>query len=337
MRFNVDSDEGSVLRLWVTPDNPSDVPVLSVWSEDAKLAETPANTLRPDVRDHGLHATGEVGFTLDEATLPGIAGLSTLELREVSSGVLVYARFRPDRHLRRKILVWSRPSLMSVDGWVDRTQFSLVYPNIDTLPLETLGAILDNSQAQSMVAIGRPNLLRFSDLLDRQGFEVNFVLTDPYVDLAERLLTLRNQDPAVQPALKRMLVSLHSSNLEDHRSLVRFFRTRERNETFVLRSPVVRLLTKAPEEDVRRQDVTVALKVLSRHRLVCTEQSLHLFAGTAQQPPLPSPDEVRLAYRLRQIEAVSDLLNEDIALYRYVSQAVAVAENDSAETEAGNS
>lgn len=335
MRFNVDSDEGSVLRLWLTPDNPSDVPVLSVWSEGAMLAEMPANTLRPDVRDHGLHVTGEVGFTFDEATLPGITNLAALELREVSSGIPVYARFRPNRHQRRKILVWSRSSLMSVDDWVDRAQFSLIYPDIDTLPLETLGAVLDNGRAQSMVVIGRPNLLRFSDLLDRQGFDVNFVLTDPYVDLAERLLRLRARALDAEPALKRMLDSLQSSNLEDHRSLVRFFRTMERHETFVLRSPVVRALTKAPEEDVRRQDVTVALKVLARHRLVCTEQSLHLFARTAPQPPAPDPDVLRLADRLRQIEAVSDLLNEDIALYRYVGQAVAVALDDSAETAAG--
>ena len=330
MRFNIDSDEGNVLRLWLTLDNPSDVPSLAVWAGGERVAELGANTFRPDVRDHGLHATGEAGFTLDESSLSGITGMQDLELRELTSGIPVYARFQPDRQQRRKVLVWSRPSLMSLDSWVDRTQFSLVYPNIDTMSLETAGAVLDSSRAQSMVAIGRPNLLRFSELLDRQGFEVNFVLTDPYVDLAERLIILLGQNPDAQPALKRMVTSLHGTNLEDHRSLVRFFRTFERNEMFVLRSPMVRALTKAPEEDVRRQDVSVALKVLSRHKLVCTEQSLHLFTDAVQQLSSLDPDVLRLAERVRQIEAVSDLLNEDIALYRYVGLAVAVAHDANA-------
>ena len=79
MRFNIDSDEGNVLRLWLTLDNPSDVPSLAVWAGGERVAELGANTFRPDVRDHGLHATGEAGFTLDESSLPGITGMQDLE------------------------------------------------------------------------------------------------------------------------------------------------------------------------------------------------------------------------------------------------------------------
>lgn len=330
MKFNVDSDEGAVLRLWLALDNPSDVPVLSVWSKGTLLTELAANTMRPDVRDHGLHTTGECGFTLNDTVVPGIAKLAGLELRDAASGIVIYGRFRPEQHLLRKILVWSRPSLARPDAWVDQEQYSLVYPDIEVLPVETLRALLDNSRAQSMVAIGRPNLLRFSELLDRQGFEVNFVLTDPYVDLAERLLRLLRSRSEAHEDKRRLLATLEPRHLDDHRGLVRFFRTLERSESIMLRSPVVRALTKAPEEGVRRQDVTTALKVLARYQLVCTEQSLHLFGGGARVPP-PNPEVLRLSDRLQQIEAVSDLLNEDIALYRYVGQAVAVAQDADAQ------
>lgn len=323
MRFNIETDDGNLVRLWLAPDNPADVPVLSIRSGGRAVAEISANTMRPDVRDYGLHLTGETGFTLNETVVPGIAQMADLELREASSGVPIYARVRADQHLARRVLVWTRPSAMAATGSTF-DDFALIYPDLDRLSLETAGAVLDSWKSSSMLAIGRPNLLRFSELLDRQSFEVNFVLTDPYVDVAERLLAMLTQDDDAQPAHARMISALRHISLDNHRELVRFFRTLERAESAMLRSPVVRALTKSPEDDVRRQDVSVALKVLARNRMVCTEQTLHLF--TAETQPVATPPEIlSLADRLRQIESVSDLLNEDLALYHYVGLAVAVA------------
>lgn len=323
MRFNIESDDGNLVRLWLAPDNPADVPVLSIWSGHRAVAEISANTMRPDVRDHGLHLTGEAGFTLDESVVPGIAQMADLELREPNSGVPIYARVRADQHSARRVLVWTRPSAIAPAGST-RADFALIYPDLDRLSLETAGAVLDSWKSPSMLAIGRPNLLRFSELLDRQSFEVNFVLTDPYVDVAERLLAMLARDDDAQPAHARMLGALQDTSLDNHRELVRFFRTLERTESAMLRSPVVRALTKSPEEDVRRQDVSVALKVLARNRVVCTEQTLHLFTAESQLVATP-PEILSLSERLRQIEPVSDLLNEDLALYHYVGLAVAVA------------
>lgn len=336
MKFNVDSDEGDVIRLWVTLDHPSDVPSLVVRCNEQVLTRIVANHNRPDLRDHDLHTTGQAGFIIDDTVVPRIAQQPALELLEETSGLPIYARFQPDRHLRKRFLIWGRSSqFLRRDSGVLNSKFSLVYRDLDKQNSETIASVLSSEKSDSVFAVGRPNLLRCGELIERQKFETAVVISDPYIDLAERLIELRQSidTDSTRPDRSDLAKHVQDIDLGSSRALTRLFRTLKGSERMTFRSPIVRALTRAPEEDVRRQDVSIALKVLAKFSFVCTDQTMHLLAARLEtilnvsDPPRPMPAVVELAGIMRSIGAVSDILNEDAALYNYVSRAVATAQS----------
>lgn len=336
MKFNIDSDDGHVIRFWLTLDHPSDIPAVEIKSAGHKIATLTANVNRSDLRDHDLHTTGQAGFLIDESIINDLAQLSDLLITEQVSGVPIYARFQPKLHVDKKLLIWARSSEMLLRDSVEFIdKFCLKYIDLETQNSETVSSVFGNTQGQSIIAIGRPNLLRLSELIHRQNFNTIFVISDPYYDLAERLIALRSSDEVDNQnfSINDMIIRLKETEFSNNRSLTRFFRTLEGNDRLSLRSPVVRALTRAPEDDVRRQDVSVALKVLSKYDFVSTDQTFNLFSSQIEglstldgSPKLP-PDMVSLADSLRNIGPVSDILNEDVALYHYIGRAAATAKS----------
>lgn len=336
MKFNVDNDDGNVIRLWVTLDHPSDVPSLVVRCNEQVITQIVANHNRPDLRDHDLHTTGQAGFIIDETVVPHLAQQPALELLEESTGLPIYARFQPDRHLRKKFLIWGRISHTLPFAVSDlNSSFSLVYKDLDKQNSETIASVLSNEKSDSVFAMGRLNLLRCGELIDRYNFETAAIISDPYIDLAERLIELRQFSAAdsTNQNTSDLVKRLQEVDFDSGRALTRFFRTLRGSEKMIFRSPIVRALTRAPEDDVRRQDVSIALKVLAKFSFVCTDQTVHLLTKrfetimNVSNSPRPIPTVVELAGIMRSIGAVSDILNEDAALYNYVSRAVVTAQS----------
>lgn len=336
MKFNIESDEGHAIGLWMTLDHPSDVPSLDIHSGDKMFITLAANVNRPDLCDHDLHTTGQAGFAIDDSIVPELARKSDLQLSDHASGIPIYARFISDRHHRKKVLIWAAASeILRRDVGSMLKSFSLIYRDLIEYNAETVGSIIGNSSVESILAIGRINLLRFRELLERQQFEVVFVISDPYIDLAERLIALRSDAMKGDHNVSLLKLShwIQQIDISDNRALARFFRTLQGNERLVFRSPVVRALTRSPEEDVRRQDVSTALKVLSKYNYVCTDQTLNVISSQLAHlsaigaNPVRSAEVVSLADVLRDIGAASDIINEDAALYHYVGRAVAAAQS----------
>lgn len=331
MRFHVDSDEGEVIRLWVTLDNPSDIPSVSLVSGTRKICSLSANTLRPDLRDLDMHTTGECGFHIDKSVVPELDANLPIEIVEMSSGVQLYGRYKPIKHVRKRMLIWGRGSeVLRRNPSKMLSRFSVVCTNLDDYNLETAQSILGND-ACSLLVIGCPNLLRLGEVIERLEFETIFVITDPYIDLSESLIRLA--EPTAGAAVEEAYEAtdrepLTIETLHDRRKMVRYFRTLGKNEKRRTRSPVVRALTRTPDEEPRRADVPVALKMLARYNVVTTDRMLDMFIdGIEGLSDLGSPSSMDIDVRgiadnLRSIDSVSDLINEDLALYECVGRAV---------------
>jgi hypothetical protein len=166
------------------------------------------------------------------------------------------------------------------------------------------------------------------------------LLRDPFEELAERLLTIaqmRKWSGAVggHPLLRhheKLLSLLDGMDLYDEKSILRSFRTLSSEQHSALRSPMTSALGCFPEEEPQRRSVSIALDNLAKFDLVGTRDRLEEFwkmtdsligvpsVAGLQLEALPGVRD--LAGFLRRIGLVSDLLDEDIALYSFASEAI---------------
>ena len=95
MYFNIDADEGRVIRGWIVLDNPAAAPRLRLVIPDRPEIAIEAHHHRPDIQEMGIHLTGHVGFYIDEAVVPDLAALDDVSLLESESRLLIFRRSRP--------------------------------------------------------------------------------------------------------------------------------------------------------------------------------------------------------------------------------------------------
>jgi hypothetical protein len=170
--FNIDADDGAAIGGWLAPDNPSAVPKILVRRPGEEDIEISATIQRPDVRDLGVHATGLVGFLIDDKLIQGLPGVEDIELLEADTGILIYRRFKKERHIERKFFLFDG-SIRPIEklGGRSRNLFTLTYPSTERYAFETMlvlsrhvPAALENLASMELVGV-RSRFRDFSALL----------------------------------------------------------------------------------------------------------------------------------------------------------------------------
>jgi hypothetical protein len=106
MNFTVDSDSGSEIKGWLTPDNPSATPSFVVLVPGREDVEFHANFDRADLLELGMHATGHCGFCITEELIPDLGKLPDVEIIDAETRISIYRRFQPDTEIDRKIFLF---------------------------------------------------------------------------------------------------------------------------------------------------------------------------------------------------------------------------------------
>lgn len=350
MFFSIDADEGAAIRGWLAPDNPSAIPKILVRRPGQEDIEIPATIQRPDVRDLGVHATGLVGFQVDEKVVAGLERIDDVELLEADSGILIYRRFQKGRHIERKLFFFDS-SIRPIEKLASQSKrlFTLNYPSTERYPFETMLVLINNSFNKSIFMSGRSSLPRYSHFLANAGFMTVALLSDPFEELAQRLILLNLiQKSDASHMMPRFFTGLAPLSdfardlpLEDTKSLLAKFRviTDEERETLV--SPLTRMFGCNPGETPERRHVAAALENLASMDLVGVRSRFHdfsaLLAGlvghdlTGDYEPVIHPSISALADRLSRISLVADLLEDDLALYSFAEESIGVALSDQAD------
>ena len=340
MYFAIDADYGYMIAGWVILDNPSLTPEITIKVPGRDPITFKANVMRPDLLDNGLHSTGLAGFQIDGSLLEGIADIPQLTLFEAESDLPIFRRNTYGAAVEKKLLlmeVATFPQIKLLKHIMGL--FDLSYPAIERFPLETTTSIL-GSYSKSIFVSGRPNWQRHGSALQERGFCVMALLRDPFEELAERLLTLAHmkkwsKNAAGHPLMKHhsvLLGIIDDIDFQDEKSVLRTFRALSPEQHNLLRSPMTSALGCLPEEEVQRRNVSVALDNLSRFDLVGTRDRMSEFSTMADtligtpvfgEIPLQAlPGLSELTVALGNIGLISDLLDEDIALYSFVSEAI---------------
>lgn len=340
MYFAIDADHGHTIAGWLVQDNPSIVPEISIRIPGREQITFKANVLRPDLKDHGLHSTGLAGFQIDASMVEDIANVPEMTLFETESNLPIFRRNVYGAAIGKKFVLMEIGALPQIKLLREAAQqFDLSYPAVERFPLETTTSII-GSHSPSVFVSGRPNWQRHGSLLREKGFVTTALLRDPFDELAERLLTLAqikrwSDSAATSPFIKHHAVLLQiidKIDFEDDKSLLSAFRGLSAEQYNLLRSPMTAAFGCLPEEEVQRRNVSIALDNLAYFDLVGTHENITEFSLLADgllEASLFSQINIDMMPGMRELSAtlarigmIADILDEDVALYSFASQAV---------------
>ncbi|WP_448955308.1 hypothetical protein [Labrys neptuniae] len=343
MLFNIESDEGGEITGYVVPDDYEKTPVLRVLCEGKDIARISCREPRPALISAGRHASGLCGFLINEAQVPGLAQMRSLEVLDEESGLLIYRRNldAPGIQLRLFRLETHLFPLFGLDATL-KQHFDYFHRGIERFGSETATQVFHLDNAPSLYVSGRLTLRQYEALL-YQRFTWVTLLHDPYYELAERLTALKlahkYDDALLGPRdLKSFKPAIDfATTLElNDKDLSRAFAEMSGEVIASLSNPIARQLAcDSSDGPLPRGAVATALANLATSGLVGIreraedfaedlEQIIGIPAGVARIAPLLTPVQA-LANQLRAIPEVEVLLEVDIDIYDQVRAAIAAA------------
>ena len=343
MQFSLEHDLGASIQCYLIPDAAGSTPSLRLFSKGKQLAELQADNIRPDIVAAGRHATGQCGFNITEAALPDLASFDDLELREAESGMLIYRRPQPSFLMDTKVFRLEThllPLWRFDDAFQDRLQFW--YKGVERHGLETSMQLFYLHRCTSLYLSGRMQFQNIEVYL--ADFKSIVLLRDPYYELAERLLVLKNlpQDkhdllgPRDILTFRPVVDYLKESETFDAKFCKNFIKWAPDDVLKILSNPVSRQLSSPnADEAPTKNALASALQALSSFDVVGVRDDSDFFSKSVGEildvgRPLPVLKEykkvVELGEHLRELGRADMILEHDLEIFHHVKQAFASAE-----------
>jgi hypothetical protein len=342
MMFNIERDLGAMVYAYLVPDSLAAPAMLRLRSEGRDLGTIEANEIREVLVAAGRHPTGQCGFRIDEAMIPGLSRMTDLELREAETDILVYRRYPADAiGLRLFRLETHLLPLWRLDD-VFETEFHMWYKGIDRFGRETSTQILCLDLYPSLYASGRL-LYKAYEYYLAKGFKTIAILRDPHEELAERILILKHIGPHAEKLLglrdallfEPVIACLEELESFAEADLKRFFRQLPGEAIGALANPLVRQLTSStPDQMPGHTSLAAALDTLSSFEILGLRsdgrdflQALSELCGIDVET-MPAVDEFplvrELGRRLRTISSTESFLEQDLELFHHTAKAFEV-------------
>ena len=352
MFFNIDADEGGSIRGWLALDNPSAIPALIIVIPGREEIRLEANILRSDIRELGIHTTGQVGFDVTEDLVPGLDQIDEITIVEAETRLPMFRRFQIDKHLEKKLFLFDcsvMPQRLLLSALLKH--FTLSYVNAERFSLDTMLVVINNNFSKSLLMVGRSNFNRYSSFLNNAGYVRAALLRNPFEELAERLMFLNilakpetsNLSGMYTTGIESLAAFARNLPFDDQKAMTSAFRAITLEQRQALMSPMTRLFGCNFDEFPQRRHVPIALENLATMDVVGTRGRFGAFKDLltgvlganvlGDNNPMNFASIQSLATSLSRIGVVADLLDHDLALYSYVDDAVAAGlEGGSIET-----
>ncbi|WP_186389802.1 MULTISPECIES: hypothetical protein [unclassified Stappia] len=335
MQFHIDRQANGVLSGWIVPTNPGGTPHVKVIVNDEEIAVVGPNVNRQDIKDLGLHTTGFVGFHIDDKVVKGIQKAENVQLVEQETGLMVHRHTASPYRIEKRVMFFNLcvvPQIRMRNMANDL--FSLTYTNSERITFATISSILINHNAHSLFVMGRSNHNRIAEFLLSRDYMRFALLRDPVVELAERLVMIKQISRSTNRKLLENLVAglenlfglCETIDLENEDSLHDAFTRLRPQQIQAIADPFLRALVCDQGDEPEERHISIALDRLAEFDAVgveeridefntCVEEAIgrNLFAG---YEPYVLPGTMELAERLQQIDKVQEYLEFDVVLYR---------------------
>ncbi|MBB2908201.1 hypothetical protein FHR76_004616 [Rhizobium sp. RAS22] len=342
MLFNVEYDRGAVIEGYLIPDGFSDEATIIVTKDDGSWVAIPCDQPKPGVVQAGRHATGMVGFRIDEGKIADLAAQRRLSIKDNKTGLLIYRRRAAIDNLVQLKLLRLELSILPMakfDAYCSQN-FQYAISSVERFGHETTMQAFHLNAASSVYISGRLLLRNYEDFLDK-GFQAIVDMPDPYYEMACRLFILnRLNNGSVTFLGDRDRLNLSPAaahfagvNLEDERAVKRALKKAPDKVRRVLISPTThQFVCTYPEQRITRREVAPAIGALARFAVVGHgDDSIHFQQAVGELlsvPPIDVPVASKysiltdLALRLRQMPIAEMMLEEDLIFDHYVRKAV---------------
>ncbi len=339
--FNVEYDHGSVIAGYFIPDGFSEEAIIIVTMDDGTDIAVACDQLKQGVVQAGRHATGVVGFRIDNNRLADLASQKRLSIRDAKTGFLIYRRptANPVQHKLLRLELSILP-MTRFDAFCGEN-FQYAIPGVERYGHETAMQAFHLNAKTSVYISGRLLLRNYEEFLDK-GFQAIADIPDPYYEMACRLFIfnrLAKRVPTLLGDRDRLILSPAAEHfaevsLKDDRALKRALQKAPDKVRRLLISPITQqFVCTYPEQRITRRDVASAIGALARFAVVGHgDDNIHFQQAVGELLSL-SPAEVpgvskhsilkNLASRLRQIPIAETMLEEDLIFDHYVREAVA--------------
>lgn len=345
MYFNIEADAGFVIQGYLVPDGFSSEPEVAVRVDGALVCTVKCDQYRDGPYRQRMHETGVVAFAVNESHVPGLAEIRDIEIADTETGVTIYRRFDPGRHIEKR--VFRLETHFGGRAELDQSlapHFQFHMPGVERYGSETARQALEIVHQPSTYVSGRILIKRFQVYI-AEGSLTIAAMEDPFIELAARLTIISQMNKRLSGALPERDAIIfqpaidHFADLDlgDERAVRTRIRTAPKDVLSLFQSPFTHQLTaSSPTDPVQRASLASALDVLSQFTLFNSGGETEAFAqdlaeligvpaGTVNMRDIGRPYS-QTAEILRNIKTLEHLLESDLILYHFVKRAEKRAE-----------
>lgn len=341
MLFDIEKDTGHSIVFYFVPDSYSATPSIAVKSNGETIAVIEANDMRPSVVAAGRHETGHCGFILTDDNVPGLSGLTVLELQDDLTGLTIYRRRSASSVSQIKLLRLECQSVRSkaLDAALSE-HFQLSFADVDAYGRETATQTLLLKCTCSLYVSARLLFKEYELSMD-DSFRKVCLIQDPHAELAETLLALRQESVGEEADLnfREQLAFATSADyfagvdVNSERELGRALARMPDDIATVLSNPLARLLAARTSDDTPNSSyVAASLESLTAFDIVGIRERPETFLDPLAELlgigrdelrySGPSDDVIDLANLLRRLPSTSALLDMDLDIFAAVRKAI---------------
>jgi hypothetical protein len=340
MLFNIEVDEGTRIVGYLVPDAFTGSPSVRITDGHQDLLILRCQEERAALVVAGRHESGRCGFTIDQKMIADLAQQEALEIYDQETNILIYRRRSPSQVTQRRVfrLETHLFPLWRLDDRLER-HFQHFHKGIDRHGRETAMQAFLLKNSTSLYLSGRLIFKTYETCID-ETFDCIALLRDPYMELAERLLTLKHVRGLGREILgERDLMAFGPAIAfaeaidGDEKALHRAFASMPRTAIANLANPLTRqLAARTPDEVPTKGAIATALGALSSFAVLGLREKQDLFLAqladlvdTPADSLPPVSDFVRTAELSRQLKGVPEagfLIEQDLEVYHHVKSAV---------------
>jgi hypothetical protein len=340
MLFNIEVDEGSRVVGYLVPDAFSGSPSVRISDGKRDLLVLPCQEERASLVAAGRHATGRCGFTIDETIIADLARQESLELYDQDTNLLIYRR-RPSLQVVHERIFRIETHLFplwGLDDSIDR-YFQHFHKGIERHGRETATQVFLLNNCTSLYLSGRLIFKTYENCIN-DTFNSIVLMRNPYMELAERLLTLKHVRKFGEELLGARdtmaygaAISFAESIEDGEKALRRGFGAMPKAAIASLANPLTRqLAARTSDEAPSKGAIATALDTLSSFAIVGLRERQDLFLealaellGTTVEA-LPQIHEfaktAELAGQLQHVPEAGLLIEQDLEVYHHVKSAL---------------
>jgi hypothetical protein len=340
MYFNVYADTGDLVEGYLIPDGFSAKPEIMVCYGGETQGIFPCDIFLAGPYDHKHHATGVVGFSINEKKLPGLSLATALEIADADTGLVFYRRLLPEQHIQKRL--FRLETQFAPHQELDRSMkpfFQFYAAGADRYGSETVRQMLEISNQPSSYVSGRVMLKSVERYFTGDTLKIAS-LRDPFYELAIRLwsigafkkhhLSFVSERDAIfyGPAM----AYLSDFNFTDYDDVRKKIRSAPKELLTLFESPFThQLVAASPSDKVSRDGVSPALDALSQFTIFDPNETdqqivndiaelLGVDSTALTFAPTRSPFK-ELADSLRDLPIVEQMLERDLILSHFIKKA----------------